>query len=844
MSDPLKIPHEYYQPGDLIIGGISSQFLTFSDTIDFHQHPSAVFIEDPLVVTKNYQHVLAFMFAVKEINENPRILPNVTLGFHIYDSYFNEKMTYQTTLNILFSLNGIVPNYKCDRQKNLIAAIGGLDSETSIYMATLLSMYKIPQVSSYLFGPSLGSKTQFPFIYRVVPNEENQYIGIVQLLLHFQWTWAGIVTLADDKGENFVQTLIPKLSQNGICLAFTDRMPSMTDLSVLLGGFQSTWESLHLVKDSKAKTLIVYAETLSMLSLIFLLYNVETDGMAKTPLGRVWIMTAEWDFPAVQYQRTWDIKVFQGALSFAVHSTEVWEFHNFLQTLKPDSFSGDNIFNIFWEQAFDCIFLDSSVVRESNITCSGKEKLESLSGPFFEMSMTPQSYSIYNAVYVIAHALDATFSLNPKYRAATALPNPQPWQLHPFLRRISFNNSVGDQVSLDEKGELESGFDIINWVTFPNRSFSRVKVGKMDPWTGRDFTVNEEIITWHSVFNQMAPSSVCNDKCRPGSVRKKKEGEPFCCYDCDPCPEGKISKKKDMDNCIKCPDDKYPNGDQDGCLPKALNFLAYGEALSISLVVMAFSFSVISALVLWTFIKYHNTPIVKANNRGLTFTLLIALLLCFLCSLLFIGQPQAVTCLLRQTAFGIIFSVAVSSVLAKTITVVLAFMATLPGSRIRNWVGKRLAMSIVLSCSLIQVFICIVWLCTAPPFPDLDMDSLAEEIVVECNEGSVAMFYSVLVYMGFLAVVSFVVAFFARSLPSAFNEAKFITFSMLVFCSVWLSFVPTYLSTKGKYMVSVEIFSILASSAGLLGCIFAPKCYIILLRPELNSREHLTRRNK
>ncbi|KAM5191436.1 vomeronasal type-2 receptor 26-like [Mantella aurantiaca] len=337
------------------------------------------------------------------------------------------------------------------------------------------------------------------------------------------------------------------------------------------------------------------------------------------------------------------------------------------------------------------------------------------------------------------------------------------------------------------------------------------------------------------------PMSTCSEHCPPGYRRAMKRGIHWCCFECLQCSEGEISNETDKGSCHTCPEDQWPNDNK--CEPKPVDYLTFKNDIVIYLIsTILVIFFLKTSTILGIFIVFRDTPLVRANNKNLSFIILACIMSNFMSVFLFLGHPVHTTCMLRQTLFAIIFSVVISSVFAKTVMVYSAFKATKPGSPWRKCVGVKVTNWMVFLCSFIQVLISIIWLSISPPYPERNTHLYVDKIIIQCNEGSVVAFSILLGYMGLLAAVTFFVAFLARNLPDSFNEAKYITFSILVFCSVWIAFIPAYMSVTGKNTVLVEIFAILSSNLGILGCIFLPKCYIILVRPDLNSKSNLLSR--
>ncbi|XP_015216197.2 extracellular calcium-sensing receptor-like [Lepisosteus oculatus] len=778
---------------------------------------------------REFRFAQTMIFAIEEINNRTDLLPGVSLGYKIYDTCGSIPLSIRAAMALMNGNEETLSDTSCSRPAAVQAIIGESGSSPSIAVSSAVGPFQIPLISHFATCSCLSDKNEFPTFFRTIPSDYYQSRALAKLVKHFGWTWVGAIRSDSDYGNNGMATFVQSAQQEGICIEYSVAIYRTDPREKIL-------KAIDVIMKNTAKVIVAF---LAQGEMAVLLKELSLQNVT----GFQWVGSESW-ITARNLATLEGYKILGGSIGFGIRKTKIDGLKDFLLNVRPSQIPENTLVNEFWETAFRCSFSqkENTTNRKS---CTGSESLGEINNQYTDVSELRISNNVYKAVYAIAHSLHNLLEYNKIHSVSTNFSMAQeiavaPWQVLEQLKNVNFTLKTGEQVFFDDNGDPIARYELVNWQLVNESNTLFMTVGYYDASlpAAQQFVMNHVNIVWAGGEHRK-PESVCSESCLPGTRKAVQRGRPVCCYDCIQCAEGEISNTTDSIICIQCDLEYWSNGKRDKCILKAVEFLSFEEIMGILLIIFSLLGVLLTFGVALVFFQHKHTPIVKANNSELSFLLLFSLTLCFLCSLTFIGQPSNWSCMLRHTAFGITFVLCISCVLGKTIVVLMAFRATLPGNNIMKWFGPKQQRLSVLAFTLIQVLICVLWVTISPPFPYKNMKYYKEKIILECDLGSAGAFWAVLGYIGFLSAMCFVLAFLARKLPDNFNEAKFITFSMLIFCAVWITFIPAYISSPGKFTVAVEVFAILASSFGLLFCIFSPKCYIILLKPQYNTKKNM-----
>ncbi|XP_071762199.2 G-protein coupled receptor family C group 6 member A-like [Centroberyx gerrardi] len=826
-------------PGDIIIGGL----------FPIHESVNITIAEDGRETrtcnrfnTARLVQSLMMVQMVEEVNRRHE-LGNLSLGYHILDSCSDVTTALEQSLAFMRRGSGEGEDSSMDGAElpspPVLAVIGGYHSEISIAVARQLNLEHIPQISYGSTSGLLSDKNRFPNFMRTVPEDDHQARAIVQILKEQNWTWVGVVTTDGDYGRYALDRLQHHAAENNICLAFTSILPDVLSDYNLKGRIKATVKSI--IDNPNVKVIVSFAKPDHMM---YLFNSLLQDWRGR---GKVWVASDNWS-ESRRVLRNWTLSDAGTIIGVTLKSANTSKLLQYLSNLdvNPDDHKNNTFLHRFLQEhgekqqglgykqsvGLEVAQKASSTqgelgMRLDRVKRDKPVKPSDSANEMLKKKIYPYAVlSVGLAVRAVAQAV-ADLCVNRDCKTSQRL---QPWELRGALRTAMFHMD-GQYYTFDKRGDLNTGYDVILWrqisPTFVDVhdiiAYYSIQNKKLTFTSGQDFVnLTEEVV------------SRCSNSCAPGFRRQSAVGQPVCCYECVPCPENYFSSDTDSAVCRHCDTDThYSRMGSASCTRKKTVFLGWENTYCIILLAFTALAAALTLVAGIIFIVYWNTPVVRASVGPISLLLLLSLLGTFVSVVFFGGRPTRWQCQARQILFGLSFTLCVSCILVKSCKIVFAFEFDPSVQRVLKKLYKPYI--IIAVCISLQVVICGLWLALQSPRPKWELLKNKEERLFKCDERSFGAFGAMLSYIGLLALIGFVFAFKGRKLPHSYNEAKFITFGMLIYFICWIIFGPVYANVKGLYSPAVEMGVILISAFGILFCHFLPKCYIILFKQEANT---------
>lgn len=293
------------------------------------------------------------------------------------------------------------------------------------------------------------------------------------------------------------------------------------------------------------------------------------------------------------------------------------------------------------------------------------------------------------------------------------------------------------------------------------------------------------------------PASVCSLPCKPGERKKTVKGVP-CCWHCERC-EG-YNYQVDELSCELCPLDQRPNINRTGCQLIPIIKLEWHSPWAVVPVFVAILGIIATTFVIVTFVRYNDTPIVRASGRELSYVLLTGIFLCYSITFLMIAAPDTIICSFRRIFLGLGMCFSYAALLTKTNRIHRIFEQGKKSVTAPKFISPASQLVITFSLISIQLLGVCVWFVVDPPHIIIDygeqrtLDPENARGVLKCDISDLSLICS-LGYSILLMVTCTVYAIKTRGVPETFNEAKPIGFTMYTTCIIWLAFIPIFFGT-------------------------------------------------
>ncbi|CAF0831411.1 unnamed protein product [Didymodactylos carnosus] len=727
-----------------------------------------------------------------QINANQSILPNITLGYQIRDSCWYAPVALEQTIE--FIGNSVLADNGQVTKSRLAAIIGPGDSSITMQVHNILQLFEMPQIGYSATAKQLSNKEKFKYFMRVIASDTQQAQAIVDIIRQFKWSYVVTIGTEGDYGRGGVEA-IRRLLHNDVCIGADMTMPIGANVTVAKQLIKQI-----VRKAPRAQVLVCFCLDHSIRPLLQGLKDLNYTQRFVILGSDAWA-----DRLNVIPNNTESVAL--GAITIKARSLRVPGFEKYFRSLHVHTNKRNVWFQEYWQQKFDCKFKDSDSSKFNRFCQPDQESLAKV--PYNE---DPKLAFVINSILAVVHGLDKMHKqvCNGTNGLCRAMARMDSSLLMQYLRSSRFIGITGEEVFFDANGDGPGRYDILNLQGTVTGSDVNLTYAHVGTWNTGVLELNSSSMHFFADQRQLSTLNVsqyCSETCRKGHVKKYTDEEK-CCWQCYPCGDADIAL--DELTCFQCATGFWPNADKTACALLPISTINFRHPLSIIICFVAAMGIMISFFVLYIFVRFNATPVVKSTTRELSYLILTGILFCHLTAFVILQKPNYVICVLTRLLPGISFSMIYGSLVTKTnrIARILArSKKKIITSRLRFMSARH---QLAIACIILITEICIVAYTVYRDPPKAVLIDTGGRLLLTCKK-SLPGIAAPLGFDGLLVFLCTLYAIKTRNLPENFNEAKFIGFSMYTTCVIWIAFAAVYFAIEAKL-------------------------YLIIFKPEKNQR--------
>lgn len=652
--DHMASTYRYVLEGDLNIGAI----------LPIHRHGQQGACGRGLRDQGVVQYVEALTYAVRQINQDRSLLENYDLGMVVLDDCDTPETALGQALHFmpLYSHSSRPCHEDCssavgadgDQRDytfyDVVGVIGSEGSDSCMMVANLLGLFDVPQISPWATSDLLSDKSVYPYFMRMIPPDRFQVEAIMQLIVHFNWTYISIVYSKGGYGEGAFGRFSSLLEQErSICVGKVLQVSPDDTADVYRKAIQSMYESKVLVvvlltDQEESHDLLDAAKRLQLVGHFVW---VGSDGLG---------INID-DFDGLE-------EVVLGSLSLRAYSVTVPGFQTYFEALRPGN-TDNPWFNESWAALFGCHWnhgnggeLADGCPLDHRLTASPSYRRESYVS------------TIIDTVYVFAAALDKLIRKHcPGVSKDKVRQCVSGFELLGYLRNSTLPGYNGI-ITFDDSGDMLGKYEIRNFQRHGHGRYVNQQVGVWDAST-HTLHLDDSDVVWHVNRTQQvvrrsgsrAPTSQCGEACADGYIYSYFRDT--CCWECRPCNANEITVAN-ATKCALCAPYTWPNSNASHCVQLQPYYVRWSDALAVVFVIVAVAGVSACAVFFAVFLTHHNNRLIKATSRELSYIMLGGVTMQYVLLVSIVSKPTAFVCYFNYIGFNVSFSVVYAPLLTRT----------------------------------------------------------------------------------------------------------------------------------------------------------------------------------